>query len=252
MAAKFCCCLPLRLGVFIFTILQFLLTGAAAGLIWFALFTPEADDFWAQADNALRIGFIVSASIYTFTALIGLIGFFGAAFRKNALVKIFYGVLWLFSLLQVGSGIWVIVVYFRYRNMDIPADCDALDSDKSFKENFENANCGVIQNLKDTKPVAVIVPFAVAVVVTFYMLYVTHHYIKRIAEQRRETSYAGQISGHRSMPSYGPVSTKTEEAAPLTQPSVHYPYSDNANAFGHQKNTSTGYTPPVFPGKTTV
>ena len=38
MAAKFLFCLPLRLGVFLFTILQFLICGAAAGFDWYLVY----------------------------------------------------------------------------------------------------------------------------------------------------------------------------------------------------------------------
>ena len=37
MAAKFLCCLPLRLGVLIISFVQFLFAGAIAGLLWFSV-----------------------------------------------------------------------------------------------------------------------------------------------------------------------------------------------------------------------
>jgi len=37
MAAKFLCCLPLRLGVIVISFLEFLLCGGSAGLLWWAV-----------------------------------------------------------------------------------------------------------------------------------------------------------------------------------------------------------------------
>lgn len=38
MAAKFLCCLPLRLGVLLFTLFQFLVCGAAGAFFWWAYY----------------------------------------------------------------------------------------------------------------------------------------------------------------------------------------------------------------------
>ena len=43
MAPKFLCCLPLRFGVFVISLLQFLVTGGYAGFLWWA--------FWYESEN---------------------------------------------------------------------------------------------------------------------------------------------------------------------------------------------------------
>jgi len=246
--------MPLRFGVFLFTFLQFLFAGAGAGMIWYSLASPNVDvkAFWNEDEHkSLRIGAIVAASIWTFTALVGLLGFIGAALKKNGLVRTFYAVLWVAFLCQFGTGIWSIVTYFKWRNAEGP-DCEDWNPDKTIEVNLENAECAIIESLKSTSPALVIVPICISLLVTAYMLYVTHAYSQRIIEQKREGSHAGAIAGHRSTPSYGPVSTKADEAFPLTGSTTQYAYTDNGAAFGHQRGTSTAslgthtaYDPPV-------
>jgi hypothetical protein len=43
MSPKFCCCLPLRLGTLVITLIQFLLCGVAAGGFWYLLWRSKDD-----------------------------------------------------------------------------------------------------------------------------------------------------------------------------------------------------------------
>jgi len=44
MGAKFLCCLPLRLGVLVISLIQFLICGGVAGLLWWALCVNQKND----------------------------------------------------------------------------------------------------------------------------------------------------------------------------------------------------------------
>ena len=48
MGAKFLCCLPLRLGVLVISLIQFLVCGGVAGLLWWALCSNQNNDGNAQ------------------------------------------------------------------------------------------------------------------------------------------------------------------------------------------------------------
>ncbi|EAU91519.1 hypothetical protein CC1G_02008 [Coprinopsis cinerea okayama7 len=239
MAAKFCCCLPLRLGVFIFTLFQFLVNGASAAFLWFVLFSPDTVDQWHALAEYARIAVIVIAAVYSFVSLTGLLGFLGALFRKNGLVKTYYAVLWIEWLFQIGSGIWFTVTFFRARRRADDDDCDDIFPDEDF--DF----CEGLENLQKVHPAWVIAPLVVSTLITAYVIYVTHHYIKRLKEQKESKNYL------RSNPAYVPVQQKGDEGLPLTQPQMTYPYTDGSNSFGSNKPaTNTAYDP--VPVKTTV
>jgi hypothetical protein len=98
MSKHFCCCIPVRFGVFVFSLLQFLATGLVAGICWYALHrrssrissgtldveclcsvmltgqTINGTDFGNFNDSA-RIGEGVVAGVFSLLALISLFGY---------------------------------------------------------------------------------------------------------------------------------------------------------------------------------
>jgi hypothetical protein len=57
MAPKFCCCLPLRLGAMVISLLQFLFCGAAAGGFWYLLHLIDTEVDREQFFSPPRIFF---------------------------------------------------------------------------------------------------------------------------------------------------------------------------------------------------
>ncbi|KAF5333930.1 hypothetical protein D9611_014981 [Ephemerocybe angulata] len=208
MAAKFLFCLPLRLGVILFTLFQFVICGGAAGLVWYAyalLHKNPSDsdrDTWADLPKEIKIVWIVLGVVYSLASFVGLLGFLGAIFKKTGFVRTYLALLWCTFLLQLGSGIWSMVTYYRAQLKKIPQGYIIASS---------------------------IVP----IVIIAYALYVVHHYIKRLQKQQYEKEMAFK-------PKSGFATVKgKEETYPLTQPTTTYPYSDSGNAFGHKKTGST-------------
>ena len=94
MAAKFLCCLPLRLGVVIISVLQFLFCGAFAGVLWWAICFAHKDQsdrkplypLWnhlcschmslvAAVTGLMKTTAIIVAAVYSAAAVIALFGF---------------------------------------------------------------------------------------------------------------------------------------------------------------------------------
>ncbi|KAH6914263.1 hypothetical protein BKA70DRAFT_1519944 [Coprinopsis sp. MPI-PUGE-AT-0042] len=238
MAAKFLCCLPLRLGVFIFTLLQFLVSGAAAGLFWYIVFSPDTSEQFRTLADYVRTTVIVVASVYTFTALVGLVGFLGAIFKKTAMIKTFFGVLVVSFLIQLASSIWFIVVFFRARALGQNDDCEDVIGIKGVNV---VALCDSLRNLKDVSVASIIVPTVISHLITIYMIYVTYHYIQRVKDQNSTKGSA--VFGTRA-PAYAPLG-KSEEAQSLTHSQPQYPYADTAHSFGHNAGypSNTAYDP---------
>jgi len=83
---KFCCCLPVRLGVFFLTILGVALGGLAAWSGWSQIIESRRGYSYSKRE---LITLYVTTIIYTLGALISLFGLIGAILRRRRLVQLF-------------------------------------------------------------------------------------------------------------------------------------------------------------------
>ncbi|KAH9485160.1 hypothetical protein JR316_0002067 [Psilocybe cubensis] len=225
MAAKFLCCLPLRLGVIVISFCQFILCGALAGLLWFALAIAKEDNDLSAITQSMKTTVIVVGAIYTFAALVGLLGFFGAIFKKNGFVKSFYVLLCVVFGLEVGSSVWYLITFYRTRGQTLD-DCINGSSDAG-----RIAYCKSLDAYKRVPQGAMLASIIVPILVHAYACYVVYQYTKRLERQKFEKSRASK-SFSQPQPAYQPV-LPHDENVPLTLPSVQYPYTDGPNSFGH-------------------
>jgi len=237
MAPKFCCCLPLRLGTLIISFIQFLLCGAAAGGFWFLLWAANERGLLESLENSARISLIVAGVIYTLAALIGLFGFFGSIFKKNGLVRTYLALLYLTLILEIASGVFSLVMFYRFRDGKRP-DCV-----KKVPVNNGVATvdyCAALDNFANLPVWSVWVSSLVPILIVAYACYVVHNYTRRLAKQRADR----EIIATRSFATgseYTAVKPE-EEAHPLTQPPTYsYPYSDAPHSFGHSDPPATGH-----------
>jgi len=234
MAAKFLCCLPLRLGVLVISFLQFLLSGASAGILWWALWSAnENSNDFATITQSMKTTVIIVASIYTAAALVSLLGLLGALFRKHGFVKTFYLLLCSILSLQVGGGIWYLVTFYRTRGQTLE-EClnGTTDSNRI-------AYCDTLEAYKRLPQGALIVSVIVPIILQAYACYIVYHYSRRLGSQKIENLRSSQAFVPPTGPVYQPVKP-TDETYPLTQPTSHYPYADAPNSFGHTHNKSLG------------
>ncbi|KAF9453984.1 hypothetical protein P691DRAFT_657386 [Macrolepiota fuliginosa MF-IS2] len=238
MSPKFCCCLPLRLGVLVISFIQFLLCGAAAGGFWYLLWllnNRDAGEYISRylfgivtdissvenVQNNVRIALIVAGSIYSFAAIVGLFGFMGGIFKKNGLVRTYLSLLYITLMLQAASGIYSLVMFYKFRRNDSAReDCIKGSTDPN-RINF----CNALDRFGDTPTWAVWVSSIVPIVIVAYACYVVHSYSRRLVQQKLGRDIIATTGAV-----YAPV--KSEEAHPLTQPTYTYPYSDVPNSFG--------------------
>jgi len=235
MAAKFLCCLPLRLGVIIISFFQFLFCGALAGLLWWALwFAHDHKSDFATVTQSMKTTVIIVASIYTAATLVGFLGFLGAICKKNGFVKTFYILLCAVFGFQVGSSVWYLITFYHTRHQTL-SQCinGSTDSDKI-------AYCTSLDAYKRVPQGAMLASVIIPILIQAYACYIVYQYSKRLEYQRAEKLRASRnFSSSGSGPVYQPIKPH-DESFPLSQPISQYPYADAPNSFGHTHQNSFG------------
>jgi len=179
----------------------------------------------------MRTTAIVVASIYTFAALIGLLGFLGALFKKNGFVKTFYILLVVVFGLQIGSSVWYLVTFYKTRGRTLEQCLNGTtDVDKI-------SLCHSMDAYKKIPQGAMIASVIVPILIQAYACYVVYQYSKRLTMQKAEKLRQSHVFVPAG-PAYQPVN-RHDESYPLTQPNMTYPYADAPNSFGHKHHDSS-------------
>jgi hypothetical protein len=198
--------------------------------MWFSLWADNRSD-WVQFTKSMRTTVIVVGSVYSAAALVGLLGFLGACFRKNAFIRTFFIMLCTTFGFQVGSGIWYLITFYRTRGQSYD-DCVNGSTDSNRITYCESLNV-----YKKIPPGYLIAAVIVPVVIQAYGCYVVFQYSKRIESQKLEKHRQSQVNNtYGGGPVYQPVAHQ-DESYPLAAP---YPYASGPNAFGHQPHQSMG------------
>jgi len=98
----FCCCLRVRLGVIIMTVLGMLLAGLLAILLWFEVAT--ATDM-SSKEHSL---FILAGLVETLLFVASILGFVGAVVRKQLFVQIYAYFIYFHFLLNLGVAAYLL------------------------------------------------------------------------------------------------------------------------------------------------
>jgi len=227
MSKHCCCCIPVRFGVFFFSLITFLLNGAGAGIAWAIVYNIEKgtqiDDFdFGKIDNTTKIILIVAASIYTLLALVSLGGLFGAIFRKRGLVKTYSIFTWIMFLFYVAST--GMVLYCVYSGKTIGNGCTITDKSDNCRFNYPT-----------WQKVVITVVDVFFIFVHLYIALVIGRYVDQLYEEKEWKEYKLATSANNSTytPSYYP-STVQETHQGLLNPSGQYPYTDAAHSFGNK------------------
>ncbi|KAJ7647264.1 hypothetical protein FB45DRAFT_892900 [Roridomyces roridus] len=99
---KFCCCLPVRVGVIIMSILGMLFAGLLSILLWFEV------DSSPNMSKGERTVFIITGLVETLLFVASILGFVGAVVRKQVFVQIYAYFLYFHFLLNVGVAAYLL------------------------------------------------------------------------------------------------------------------------------------------------
>ncbi|TFY65717.1 hypothetical protein EVG20_g5368 [Dentipellis fragilis] len=117
---KFCCCLPVRLGVFIMTILSLGFGSAVAGVLWYGVLHPEKSKL-AGSDKTMAI---VTAVVWTLLAVVSLFGLIGAIIKQKACITVYAWLLWIHVILSIATGSYYIYTLFHSAEDDSIKKCE--------------------------------------------------------------------------------------------------------------------------------
>ncbi|KAJ7188596.1 hypothetical protein C8R46DRAFT_1243502 [Mycena filopes] len=202
MGAKYLCCLPLRLGVFINSLFQFLASGIVAAFFIFVLVLNAEDKLklndqpfeLAPRFRNISIGFAVVTGLI---ALISFTGFIGAIRKKESYVGVYLNLLRLFLLLHITIVVAFFILFFadkkEFKKLCLNNTTDQHNID----------NCDKV--LKASVP-AVLISGLVPLLFQTYGVYIVGAYVQKL---RRQDSYA----------------RVGEESRPLTHHAA-YPFAD--------------------------
>ncbi|KAG8735648.1 hypothetical protein FRC10_010298 [Ceratobasidium sp. 414] len=116
----FCCCLPVRLGVFVLSLLSLIGGGIYAAAVWYAYYphppnppTESTKDTSVSLTTAQKVAFIVAGVVYSILAIASLLGFIGAIGRKRGLVATYSTFMWFHLAAQVAISAFFIYAIFQ-------------------------------------------------------------------------------------------------------------------------------------------
>ncbi|CAK5281646.1 unnamed protein product [Mycena citricolor] len=218
MSAKYLCCLPLRLGVFLITFLTFLATAASAGLLTFLLIYDAEGKDVHRLPPKTKIAVIALDVFYGIVALIALTGFVGAIRKKESYIAVFSGLMMLFFGFQVVAVVAFFVLYFVNRS-EFTKLCTAASTDQRVID-----ACNVTSR---TSVGILVASTVVSLLIQAYGVYIISEYKKKLHREGllREETFRSQGFN------YAPVETHAMDSRPI------YPYADNSHSFGVQQRS---------------
>lgn len=229
MSKHFCCCIPVRFGVFLFSALSFVGSAFLALVLW-AIFAAIVEhktvnniDF-GTAKTGLKIGVAVAAGIYSVVAFIALLGFIGSIFRSRKLVKIYSSTTWFLVLLTAAaSGVFY---YFAYSGKEFFNGCEIPDGNGGEHE------CRIV--LKTWQKVVYTIVSVIVLLFYCYVASVIGRYVDQLESERvydDEYKLAKQTNSSTYAPTYYPPQAQETQQG-LLNPQHSYPYTDEAHRFG--------------------
>ncbi|KAI0635201.1 hypothetical protein C8Q77DRAFT_1156522 [Trametes polyzona] len=222
MSKHFCFCIPVRLGVFLFSLISFGLSGLSAVLGWFLLHlidsnqlskieTDMKDEDKAAFEASLhkyKWAVIVGSIIFTFVALVAFFGFVGSVIRNRRMVKA-YSFMTVISFF-LGSLAAGFVLYAAY-------------SHKPFCVKIDDVQRCTNNHLNTAQKVGLTIGIVVEWLIQLYIVTIIRRYYQQL-EEEREYRHDFRLN---------PTTGGTYEAKEgLLATQGAYPYSDAQNRFG--------------------
>ncbi|ESK89238.1 hypothetical protein Moror_5186 [Moniliophthora roreri MCA 2997] len=179
----FCCCLPVRLGVFIFSILGFIGSGIGAVVLWINLAKVRNQP---DHEKATEIAYWVTAASVSLLAIVTFTGLIGTFMKSYRTMRFYFGALILVFILDLIFGVISMISIFRVPDEQLIQDCLHNATDGSLKADAE-----VTVNRAECKGIVVAVKiiFLVVYIAILLLEIFICVLVQRYSEQIRDEEY---------------------------------------------------------------
>ncbi|RDX41616.1 hypothetical protein OH76DRAFT_187663 [Lentinus brumalis] len=221
---KFCCCLPVRFGVFCESILGLAVGGFFSVVAWIEInkFMHGQLQDLSQSD---KTALWVVAATMTFAAVTSFLGLIGAIGRVRPLVAIYATVLTGVTVLDIIGGIYLIVQLFHGYGDDQVKKCqDQADKGAQGTVDVEHWACS--EGFKVGRTILVVV-YVIWWLIEIYGCVIAFGYVSQLNEEEEAKNSDREKNQSQN------VTIVTQPAAAFGQPQP-YPFSESSNAYGPQ------------------
>jgi len=169
----FCCCLPVRFGVFILTIL-----GMAGGTLLAVAGWLQTIRMQGMLPKTNEIALYIHSSLYSLLALLSLFGFVGAIIRNRTMVSIFFMILVGHLVFSIFSGAFALYNIFNVTASDAIQKCISTPNADGQQVSEEDCN----RSYTVFKIIAVTV-FVLVWLLEIWGCVITNNYISQLDEE---------------------------------------------------------------------
>jgi len=218
MGAKFCCCLPVRLGVLILSAIQSLLSGVLAAFCWFAFFNKSE-----QLTQKIKIGVVVLACVETLAALIAFGGFLGAIFKKQQGVRLYSWMLNFQFGFQLVFSIISLIFFYMESKAEFIKNCIDGSTDQTVIDNC-NQTAGL------SKPL-VAAGVAVSLLIQLWFCWIVAAYAKQLRDRETVHTRAMMLDTSSEF-KYEAARAHSEDTLRPLNAEGSYPYAHPSHSYG--------------------
>jgi hypothetical protein len=168
---KFCCCLPVRLGVFVLSLISMAGGSIVATVGWMSVSQLKQHPVEITDEIALYI----HSSIFTLLGVLGVFGFVGSLVRSRMMVVSFSVGLAIHLGLSIGSGIFTIYSVFKEAPQ---AAIDACMDGKTDADTLQVCKTGM--NIVKGAMVAI---YVIAWLIELYAYFIVERYATQLEEE---------------------------------------------------------------------
>jgi len=116
---KFCCCIPVRLGVFVMSVLGFAGGSIIAGLGWHA--ATHGDQVHLTRNQEISV--VITSVAYTALAIISLLGLIGTITKRQSFISVYNTMVWYHLGFSIVTGAFFIYTLFHKVGDDDVNNC---------------------------------------------------------------------------------------------------------------------------------
>jgi len=128
---KFCCCFPVRFGVFILSLLTIVGGSFVAAIGWMRVSQLNSIDM----DKGDKIALYIHSGMFSILVILGVFGFFGAIVKNRSFISSFAIALAIHLGFSVASGIFTLYTHFKQNTADAIAACVNQTTDVETQNN---------------------------------------------------------------------------------------------------------------------